>query len=143
MRIQSQAETYALRMAAQAHPGPIQMPISLAKQYLIHSGPETHYPDGRPVEEDLLQGNRDYMEKMKNTLATQGWEGFKNYPAFTVGSGNRHAIMEDGNHRVLAAEQLGMSHVPVNLTTGEDANWARQYGKRVTPELRQFLRGPR
>lgn len=142
MRIQSQREAFAVwrEGAATYHPGQVQMPIALAKQYLVHNGPETHYPDGRPVEDDLQQSNRDYMDKMKETLATQGWEGFENYPAFTVGAGGRHAIMEDGNHRVHAADALGMTHVPVNLTTGENPDWAKQYGKRVTPELRQFLR---
>jgi GNAT superfamily N-acetyltransferase len=120
--------------------GVYQMPIELAKQYLIHTGPQTHYPSGEPVEEDLQEGNREYQRKMQDTLTNQGWEGFKNMPAFTVGSGGRHAVMEDGNHRVWAADALGYTHVPVAVTTHEDPNWAAQYGKRVTPELRQFLK---
>lgn len=108
----------------------VSIPISVLKNYYVSDDNDLVDDDG---------SSASYLQGIQNTLRDHGWEAFKNYPALEVGAGGQHAVLSDGNHRVRAADALGMTHAPVNLVTGEDDNWARQYGRPVEDGLRRLL----
>lgn len=113
------------------------IPIDVLKQYSTFNpyDPEDGEPPTQPAER-----MRDY----EDTLREEGWEGFgkwgqpPNYPHLSVGRSGLHAVL-NGHHRLWAADRLGLTHVPVEITQDDDDDWAEMYGRPVEDHVSRLL----
>jgi len=126
MRIQAQSDTYSWRIAinkmtpehAEAdfrHDPPrapdMVMPISAAHHYKIQHD-DTGRGDNPEDSEwpDLLNDIKSNGMRRPLHISTDG----------------KYAMLGDGHHRLNAATQLGMSHVPVSIDVKEPGYWENE-----------------
>ena len=113
------------------------IPIEVLKQYSTFNPYE-------PEDDDTEEDTAEYMAPYEETLRDEGWDGFgkldqpPNYPHLSVGRSGLHAVL-NGHHRLWAADRLGLTHVPVEITAHDDDDWARQYGMPVEPHVQGLL----
>jgi len=60
----------------------------------------------------LYEYARETIDELKQSIPT---EGFKEPLIVEYAAGDRHAYLGEGNHRLAAAKELGLSHVPVRV----------------------------
>lgn len=126
------AEVFRAAAARNKDDGPVLLPIGVAQHYVNTSNPDDDDPE-------VAASAAKYQAGLQKMIQEQGWSAFKNHPVLEVGSDGKHAVLSDGNHRVRAAVAMGLTEVPMMIVTGEDDDWARQYGKPVESHLRKHL----
>ena len=79
---------------------------------------------------DAYSGSRDKIDDIKNSLPKNG---FMNPLIVDYSMKDRHAYLCEGNHRLIAAQEIGLTHVPVRIIKKENSgNKNRGYAKPVT-----------
>jgi len=68
--------------------------------------------------------NRTFPERVEAHKQRILERGGIRHPISIITDG-KHAYIEDGHHRALAAQQLGMDRVPVRVTPADGVQWAR------------------
>ena len=112
----------------------VTVPVDVLKRYTI-------IDPYNPVDDsaEAIKSARDYQRGLENKIKTDGLESFKNRPVLTVGADGKYALIEDGNHRIGAADKVGVKEIDVVIQTGEDSDWARQYGRPVDDDVQNLL----
>jgi hypothetical protein len=124
MRIQSQRETYALRMATAE---PLQMSME-------HLDPHLVYDREREVSDDPMRGWRKRTVPLVEDVKKNGIR-----MPLTMETDGHLGILSDGNHRAAAAKIAGLPTVPVRFQRADTRYLSRGGGVPLHPSVQQHL----